>query len=40
MPEVSDDENDDMIVDNESPKVEKHNLRPNPIPNFTDEYEY
>ena len=40
VPEVSDDENDDMIVDNESTKGEKQNLRPNPIPNFTDEYEY
>ena len=40
VPEVLDDENDDMIVDNESPRGGKHNLRPNPTPNFTDEYRY
>ena len=40
VPEVSDDENDDMIVENESPRGGKNNLRPNPTPNFTDEYRY
>ena len=39
-PEVSDDENDDMIVENDSPRGGKYNLRPNPTPNFTDEYRY
>ena len=38
--EVLDDENDDEIVDNESPRGGKYNLRPNPTPNFTDEYRY
>ena len=38
VPEVSVDENDDMIVENESPRGGKYNLRPNPTPNFTDEY--
>ena len=40
VPEVLDDENDDVIVDNESPRGGKYNLRPNPNPNFTDEYRY
>ena len=40
VPEVLDDENDDEIVDNESPRGGKYNLRPNPTPNFTDEYRY
>ena len=40
VPEVSDDENDEMIVENESPRGEKYNLRPNPTLNFTDEYRY
>ena len=40
VPEVSDDENDDMEVENESPRGGKHNLRPNPTPKFTDEYRY
>ena len=40
VPEVLDDENDDVIVDNESPRGGKYNLRPNPTPNFTDEYRY
>ena len=39
VPEVLDDE-DDMIVENESPRGGKYNLRPNPTPNFTDEYRY
>ena len=38
-PEVLDDEND-MIVENECPRGGKYNLRPNPTPNFTDEYRY
>ena len=40
VPEVLESENDDMIVENESPRGGKYNLRPNPIPNFTDEYRY
>ena len=40
LPEVLVDENDDMIVDNESPRGGKDNLRPNPTPNFTDDYRY
>ena len=40
VPEVLDDENNDVIVDNESPRGGKYNLRPNPTPNFTDEYRY
>ena len=39
VPEVLDDEND-MIVENESPRGGKYNLRPNPTPNFTNEYIY
>ena len=40
VPEVLDDENDDVIVDNKSPRGGKYSLRPNPTPNFTDEYRY
>ena len=40
VPEVLESENDDMIVENESPRVGKYNLRPNPTANFTDEYRY
>ena len=40
VPEVLESENDDMIVENESPRGRKYNLRPNPTPNFTDEYRY
>ena len=40
VPEVLDDENNDVIVNNESPRGGKYNLRPNPTPNFTDEYRY
>ena len=40
VPEELDDQNDDEIVDNESPRGGKYNLRPNPTPNFTDEYRY
>ena len=36
--EVSEDENDDMFVDNESPKERKYNFRP--TPNFCDENRY
>ena len=32
MPEVLESENDDMIVENESPRGGKYNLRPNPTP--------
>ena len=38
--DVSDSENDELIVDNRSPRGGKYNLRPNPTPNFTDEYRY
>ena len=40
VPEVLDDENDDVLVDNKSPRGGKYNLRPNPTLNFTDEYRY
>ena len=40
VPDVSDSESDEMIVDNSSPRGGKYNLRPNPTPNFTDEYRY
>ena len=40
VPDVSDSESDKMIVDNSSPRGGKYNLRPNPTPNFTDEYRY
>ena len=38
VPEVSDD--DDMYVEKESTRGGKYNLRPNPTPNFTEEYRY
>ena len=37
---LSDKKTDDSIVENESPRGEKYKLRPNPTPNFTDEYRY
>ena len=40
VPEVLDDENDVVLVDNKSPRGGKYNLRPNPTANFTDEYRY
>ena len=40
VPEVLDDEKDDMVVEKDSPRGGKYNLRPNPTPNFTDEYRY
>ena len=40
VPDLSDNESDDMVVENESPRGGKYNLRPNPTPNFTDEYRY
>ena len=40
VPEVFDDRNDDSVVDNGGPRGGKYNLRPNPTPNFTDEYSY
>ena len=39
VPEALDDDNH-MIVENESLKGGKYNLRPNPTPNFTVEYRY
>ena len=40
VPDFLDSENDEMVVGNESPRGGKYNLRPNPTPNFTDEYRY
>ena len=40
VPEESDDENDDMIEEKESPRGGKKNLQPNRTPNFTDAYRY
>ena len=40
VPDVSESESDEMIVDNRCPRGGKYNLRPNPTPNFTDEYRY
>ena len=40
VPEELEAENDDMIVENESPRGGKYKLRTNPTPNFTDEYRY
>ena len=40
VPEVSKDENDDMVVENESPRGVKYNFRPNFTPNYSDEYRY
>ena len=40
VPDLSDKETDDSIVENENPRGGKYNLRPNPTPNFTDEYRY
>ena len=39
MPEILDDKKD-MIVENESPRGGEFNLRPNPTPNFPEEYRY
>ena len=40
VPDVLNEETDDCVVENESPRGGKYNLRPNPTPNFTDEYRY
>ena len=40
VPEVLDDQNDDVMVENDSSRGGKYNLRPRPTPNFTDEYKY
>ena len=40
VPGVLNEETDDCVVENESPRGGKYNLRPNPTPNFTDEYRY
>ena len=40
VPDLSDRKTDDSVVENESPRGGKYNLRPNPTPNFTDEYRY
>ena len=38
--DLSDKETDDSVVEKESPRGGRYNLRPNPTPNFTDEYRY
>ena len=40
VPDLSDRETDVSVVENESPRGGKYNLRPNPTSNFTDEYRY
>ena len=40
VPDLSDKENDEMAIENESPRGGKYNLRPSPTPNYTDEYRY
>ena len=40
VPDVLIEETDDCVVENESPRGGRYNLRPNPTPNFTDEYRY
>ena len=40
VPDLSEREDDEKVVENESPRGGKYNLRPNPTPNFTDEYRY
>ena len=36
VPNTFDIENDDVVVENESPWEGKYNLRPNPTPNYTE----
>ena len=38
VPDLSSDENEEMVVENESPRGGNYN--PNPTPNFSDEYRY
>ena len=40
VPDLSNDENEEIVVENESPRGGKYNLLPNPTPNFSDEYRY
>ena len=40
VPEVLNNENDEVIADNKSPRGGKDNLCPSPTTNFTDEYRY
>ena len=40
VPDVLIEETDDYVVENESPRGGRYNLRPNPTPNFTDKYRY
>ena len=40
VPDLSSDENEETVVENESPMGGKYNLRSNPTPNFSDEYRY
>ena len=40
VPDLSKREDDEKVTENESPRGGKYILRPNPTPNFTDEYRY
>ena len=40
VPGVLNEETDDCVIENESPRGGKYNLRPNPTPKFNDEYRY
>ena len=40
VPDLSEKETEDSLVESESPSGGKYNLRSNPTPNFTDEYRY
>ena len=40
VPDVSNKENDEMVVEIERPRGGKYNLRPNRTPHFSDRYRY
>ena len=40
VPDLSSDENEEKVVENENPRGGKYNIPPNPTPNFSDEYRY
>ena len=40
VPEVLQSEEDGVFVENESPRGRRNNLRPNPTPNYSEEYRY
>ena len=40
VPDVLDCQDDETVVEIESPRGGKYTLRPNPTPNFTDEHRY